>query len=304
MDLRNLNTFIQVAELNSFSRAGEKLGYSQPTVSVQIKQLEQELGAKLFDRIGHAVRLTEKGRETLLYAQRICHMCQEMTQGTGAQREVRSVIRLAMADSLCSPLLSKGVSELQENYPNISLNVTTAGTYELLRLLNHNEVDLVYTLDSHNYNANFIIASEEKVGVHFVVSADSPLTKLDHLTKEDLLTQQFLLTERGMSYRRLLDEWMARDSMEIQPILEIGSADLICKLVEKGVGMSFLPDYVTEDAANRGSVVRLNAQGFEPELWKQLLYHRDKWVSIPMQAVLNHFADIQLSDCTWAKDNA
>lgn len=302
MDLRNLNTFIQVAELSSFSRAGEKLGYSQPTISVQIKQLEEELGVKLFDRIGHAVRLTEQGRETLLYAQRICHMCQEMTQETGRQKEIRSVIRMGMGDSLCSALLGKGISELQENYPHIALNVSTAGTYELLRLLNHNEVDLVYTLDSHNYNANYIIASEEKIGVHFVVSADNPLAQHDFLTKEDLLTQQFLLTEKGMSYRRLLDEWMARDSMEIQPILEIGSADLICKLVEKGVGMSFLPDYVSEAAVRKGTVVRLDAQGFEPELWKQLLYHRDKWVSIPMQAVLNHFADIQLNEKNLEKE--
>ena len=62
MDLKNLITFIQVAELSSFSHAGEKLGYSQPTISVQIKQLEKELGVPLFERIGHTVRLTDKGR--------------------------------------------------------------------------------------------------------------------------------------------------------------------------------------------------------------------------------------------------
>ena len=66
MDIKSLNTFIHVAELGSFSRAGERLGYSQPTVSVQIRQA---LGIRLFDRIGHAVRLTEKGRDMLFYAQ-------------------------------------------------------------------------------------------------------------------------------------------------------------------------------------------------------------------------------------------
>ena len=52
MELKNLNTFVQVAELGSFSRAAERLGYAQPTISVQIKQLEEELGLRLFDRIG------------------------------------------------------------------------------------------------------------------------------------------------------------------------------------------------------------------------------------------------------------
>ena len=77
MDLRNLTTFVEVAELGSFSRAAEKLGYSQPTISVQIRQLEETLGVKLFDRIGHAVRLTAKGQDLLQYAQHMCHLFQE-----------------------------------------------------------------------------------------------------------------------------------------------------------------------------------------------------------------------------------
>ena len=72
MDIRNLTTFVHVAELGNFSRAAERLGYSQPTISVQIRQLEEELGFRLFDRIGHAVRLTDKGREILGYAQQVC----------------------------------------------------------------------------------------------------------------------------------------------------------------------------------------------------------------------------------------
>ena len=72
MDIRNLTTFVHVAELGNFSRAAERLGYSQPTISVQIRQLEQELGFRLFDRIGHSVRLTDKGRDVLSYAQQVC----------------------------------------------------------------------------------------------------------------------------------------------------------------------------------------------------------------------------------------
>ena len=71
MDLRSLNIFIEVAELGSFTRAGEKLGYSQPTISFQIKQLEKEMGVTLFDRIGHTVTLTDAGRDALPYAQNI-----------------------------------------------------------------------------------------------------------------------------------------------------------------------------------------------------------------------------------------
>lgn len=292
MDMKNLNTFLHVAELGSFSKAGEQLGYSQPTVSVQIRQLEQELGAKLFDRVGHMVRLTDKGRDILHYAQQILHLSQQMSQDVA---ETMTVIRLATADSLCTPLMDGQFSALRQQHPGICLKLTTAGTGELFRLLDHNEADLVCTLDNHIYNSNYVIAAEERVGVHFVVSAHHPLAKRKRLTKEQLLKQDFLLTERGMSYRRLLDEWMAKDSLQIQPVLETGSADLICKLVEQGVGISLLPDYVTEASLQQGTMVRLEAEDFQPELWKQLLHHRNKWVSRPMQAVIDHLAGISLS---------
>lgn len=129
----------------------------------------------------------------------------------------------------------------------------------MFRLLDHNEADIVCKLDSHIYNTNYVIATEERVGVHFVVSSHHPLAVRHSVTIEELLAQPFLLTEKGM-------------------------------------GVSFLPDYVTESAVRRGTVSRLSVAGFEPELWKQLLYHRDKWVSPQMQAVIGHFASALISD--------
>lgn len=294
MDFRALNTFIQIAEVGSFTRAAEKLGYAQPTVSLQIKQLESELGVQLFDRIGHTVSLTEGGREALSYAQRICHLSQEMAQGANQQYEPGGVIRLAMADSLCTPLIIKEFAKFRSLYPKISLKVTTAGTDALFRLLDHNEVDLVCTLDNHIYNTTYIISNEEKIGVHFVSSASNPLCEQGTVDILDLMMQPFLLTEKGMSYRRLLDDYLARHSMEIQPVLEIGSADAICKLVEENMGISFLPDYVTENSVKAGSLVRLPVKDMDVELWKQLLYHRDKWVSLQMDALIRHLSGIML----------
>ncbi|MBP3652540.1 MAG: LysR family transcriptional regulator [Clostridia bacterium] len=295
MDLRSLNTFIQVAEMNSFTRAGASLGYSQPTVSFQIKQLEKELGVQLFERVGHTVSLTDAGRHALAYAQQICRMSQEMAEGAEAPQELRGEIRLATADSLCTPLIMQAFASFRREHPKVSLHVTTAGTAELFRLLDHNEVDLVCTLDNHIYNTNYIIANEEKIGVHFVAPADHPLGARGMLSIEDLLHQPFLLTEKDMSYGRLLHEHLARYSREIQPILEIGSADLICKLVSDGLGLSFLPDYVTEAAVREGRIVRLEVCDLEINVWKQLLYHKDKWMSRPMQAAIAHLSRIRLA---------
>ena len=294
MDLKSLETFIQVAELGSFTKASDRLGFSQPTVSFHIKQLEKELGIQLFDRVGHTVCLTDGGRRVLVHAQEICRLTTRMIENDQQDKDLRGVIRIAMADSLCSPLIIETFDEFRENYPGISLKITSAGTDEMFRMLMQNEVDIVCTLDNHIYNAAYVIAHEERVGAHFVCSSKHALASEKNITVERLLMEPFILTEKGMSYRRILEEKLAENSVEITPILEIGNANHICRLVEENTGISFLPDYVIEDGINAGTLTKLKVENFEVELWKQILYHRDKWMSAPIEAVLQFISKINL----------
>jgi len=294
MDIKNLNTFIHVAELGSFSHAGDALGYSQPTVSVQIRQLETEFGAKLFDRIGHAVRLTAKGRELLPYAQQICQMSLQLLHATQSPSQPQGNVRLGIADSLCAPLVGNSFSHFHAQHPQVRLDLRTAGTKALFDMLDHNEVDLVCTLDSHIYDANYVIAHEQKIGVHFVAGTQHPLADSPSVAITTLLEHPFLLTEKGMSYRRLLDERLAQMSLELTPALVMSSAHLLCQLVTENAGIAFLPDYVTDSALALGQLVRLNVSDFDISVWGQLLYRKDKWLSPAMQAVIAHLSQITL----------
>ncbi len=292
MDIRSLKTFIYVAELGGFTKAANFLGYSQSTISFQIKQLEEELeeelGGKLFERINHTVALTDQGRAVLQYAHRIDRLTQEMGEAMREEKQVAGHIRLATADSLCHSLLGEKFLNFRKEYPEVTLKIITADTKEIARLLNHNEVDFVMTLDNHIYNAEYIIVKEEKIQTHFVAASHHPLAKDGSLQISDLLKHPFLLTEQGMSYRRLMDEKLAEESLEIRPVLESGDVRELCRLVEEGVGLSFLPDYVTEDAVRAGRMVYLPVENFEIAVWKQLLYHRDKWLFPAMRAAIEY----------------
>ena len=292
MDIRGLNIFIETAELGSFTQAGEKLGYSQPTVSFQIKLLEKELGVQLFDRIGHTVSLTDEGRAALGYAQSICQLSRQMLQGES--REPEGVLRLGMSDSLCEPLIAGRFRLFRECYPKVSLQIITGDTGQLLESLDHNKVDMICTIDERVYDASYCIADEEPIGVHFVVSPESPLAG-EKIHLEALLEQPFLLTEKGMSYRRVMDERLAAESRQIQPVLETGRADLLCALAEENAGVAFLPDYVTEESVRKGKLVRLQPEDFQVQVWKQVMYRREKWVSLQMRAMIDHLSAFRLS---------
>ena len=199
MDIKNLVTFIHVAELRSFTKAGDKLGYSQSTVSFQIRQLENELGVPLFERINRTVTLTEHGIRLLRSAYKINELLESFQEETKAETKVHGRVRLAIADSLSSEVIRRIFPELHRKYPDITLECISAGTQEMFRLLNQNEADIVYTLDNHIYDTNYVIQQESRIGVHFVCASENVLAARDAIALTELVKQPFLLTEKGMS---------------------------------------------------------------------------------------------------------
>lgn len=291
MELKNMRTFIYVAELGSFTGAAARLGFSQSTVSFQIKQLEEELQVRLFERIRHTVKLTEQGREVLQYAHQMDKLMEEMQNTLRHEGVPAGHVRLAMADSLCMQL-GEGLHGFYEAHPGISLQIITAGTGEMFRLLDHNEVDLVFTLDNHIFNTRYVSVKEERVAVRFVARPDHPLIQKGRVPVAELTEYPCLLTEKDMSYRRLLDEELSARSMELKPILEMGSTQTLCRIVEQGAGISFLPDYVTEPGVRAGRLARFEVEEFKLSVWKQLFCHRDKWVSPQLQCVMDYFTEV------------
>lgn len=288
MDLKLIETFIHVAEQNSFTKAAEKLGYTQSAVSIQIKQLEKSLDVVLFERVNHKIKLTKKGREILELAHRVMALTADMKKVSHNLDEYSGKIRIAMADSLCNWLLWDNYNDFCVQYPNISLKIISSSTQEMFRLAKQNDVDLIFTLDKHIYDTNYITVEEHRVNTHFVVSVNHPLCCKDNIDIDDLLAFPFILTEKGMSYRSVFEEYLSDKSIELNPFLEIGNTDLICHLVEQNMGISFLPDFVTDKYVKSGKIKRLETNFFSTDIWIQMLYHHDKWITPEMKCVMDY----------------
>lgn len=288
MEIRNLITFVHVAEMNSFTKAAQILGYSQSTVSFQIKQLETELDCMLFERINHTISLTEKGREVLAYAQQIRYLTDEFKQNLSNSNEISGHVHIVTPDSICEMMMTANYPDFYKHYPNITLKFSTADTDDMFRILDHNEADVIFTLDSHVYRQDYIIAKEERISTHFVTSPHSPFAGRKNLSITEIIAHPFILTEKKMGYRRVFDEALAKRSLYIQPVLEIGRTDLITTSLENGVGISFLPDFVTEKKVAEGKLVYLDITDFKIDIWKQLIYHHNKWISKHFDAFIQY----------------
>ncbi len=295
MEIRNLLTFVQVAERSNFTRAAEALGYTQSTVSFQIKQLESELGCLLFERINHKIKLTDRGRELLEYARAVCTLTDEFSERMHAAERVRGALRILTPDSLCEEMMRRNYLAFHERYPDIALSFVSAGTEDMFTLLDANQADLMLTLDAHTYRHDYVILKEERVPMHFVAGAGSGFAGRVFSSLWELTAIPLVLPERGLGYRRIFDEALARQSLAVQPILELSRTDVISDILARGIGVSFLPDFVTREGVARGELVYLDAPALPTEVWKQLICHKNKWQSAAMRALIGFIAEKEFS---------
>ena len=295
MELRNLITFTHVAELGSFTKAAEQLGYSQSTISFQIKQLEEELGCLLFERINHTITLTQRGHELVSYAHQVRALTDEFKESLIKDEELSGHIHIVTPDSVCDDMINANYIDFHNRYPNISIKFTTADTLVMFDMLDHNEADIIITLDTHSYNKDYVIAKEEQLSMHFVASSKSKFAGVRDLSINDIINEPFILTEYGQGYRRVLDKELAKRSLEITPILEIGRTDMITSLVANGDMISFLPDFVTKEYIDSGELCYLDIKDMNIEIWKQLIYHKNKWMSKTLRTLINYIIENEFS---------
>ena len=295
MELRNLITFINVAELGSFTKAAEQLDYSQSTVSFQIKQLEDELGCLLFERINHTITLTQKGHELISYAHQVLTLTDEFKESLEEEKGCSGHIHIVTPDSVCDDMINRSYIDFHKKYPDISVKFTTADTSVMFDMLDHNEADVIITLDSHSYHKDYIIAKEEPLSMHFVANAYSKFAESRSLSINDIANEPFILTEYGQGYRKVFDKELAKKSLEITPILEIGRTDMITSLIAQGNMISFLPDFVTSDLIKSGDLCYLDVCDMDVEIWKQLIYHKNKWMSKALKTFIEYVKENEFS---------
>ena len=296
MELRNLVTFIHVAELGSFTKAAQQLGYSQSTISFQIKQLEEELDCLLFERINHMITLTERGHELVSYAHQIRALMDEFREKPNKESHISGHIHIVTPDSICEEMVNGHYFDFHNRYPLISVRFSTADTSAMFDMLDRNEADLIITLDCHSYNKDYIIAKEEQLPIHFVTNSNSKFAEKKGLSIRDIANEPFVLTEYGQGYRRAFDSELVRRSIDITPVLEIGRTDMITSVLAKSNMISFLPDFVTKPLVDAGVLCYLDICDMNIEIWKQLIYHKNKWMSKSLKALIEYIKAQEFSN--------
>lgn len=286
MELRQINTFIRAAQLKSFSKAADSLGYSQSAVTVQIRLLEEELDAQLFNRAGRQVTLTGPGEQFLAGACSILHEVNKARLSVTPSGELRGTLHVGAIESLCAAKLPGILSRFRAQHPRAAVQVTTGSPEELLEKMERGGLDLVYILDAPRYNNRWCKELERKNEVVFVASAGLELGRRGAVDVAGLLDMPFFLTERDANYRRALDRYLASRNLEITPFLESGDTSLILRMLERSMGISFLPRFMVDQGVREGRLSVVETADFSLTMYEQIFYRKDHWKTGEMEAFI------------------
>lgn len=285
MELRQLTTFVRVAQFQSFSKAAASLGYSQSAVTVQIRLLEEELGVRLFDRMGKRIFLTGQGR---VFLDSAINIMQDVNRArlsvAGSGEALQGQLHIGTLESLCYARLPGIIRSFRVQHPQVSLQITTGIPEELVSKMERGELDIIYILDEPLYNNSWCKMLEEPEEMVVVASAalGAQLSGRPHRLAE-LLDKPFYLTERDANYRRLLDRRLAASGRAVTPALESSYASFLLRVLEETEGLSFLPWYLVEEPVRRGKLTVVEVSDLKAVMYSQIFYHREKWATREME---------------------
>lgn len=279
MELRQLNTFQTVATTLNFSRAAEALNYVPSNVTMQIKALEEELDVRLFDRLGKQLVLTTAGQRFLTHVQGILNKLDEARSSVHDNEILSGTLTISANEVVCAYRLPEVFKLFRLRYPGVRLIFRSVPNQQLKQTLFDGTSDIVFILDESIKSTGLAVEALTKETFSFFAAPDHALVKRTTLQLEDFQGEAFLINEKGCPYRTMFDRTFKNGDIDSISPLEFQSAEAIKQCAISGIGIAFLPEIVTEVEVKRGELVALPWRMSDLDVYTQMSWHKDKWLS-------------------------
>lgn len=285
MNLDQLRTFGLVIETGSFSAAADRLGLTQPAVSLQVRQLERRLAVRLVERVGRQAKATPAGAALLQHAQHIETAVENAIDALADHTSgVTGRVRLGTGATACLYFLPGLLRGLREKFPALGIVVSTGNTDDQVRKVEENSIDLaLVTLPAAGRSLSVLPVLDDE----FVAIGRGDLAPLKaRVGPADLAALPLVLFEPAANTRKLVDRWFAAEGLQPQPVMELGSVEAMKEMVAAGLGYGIVPRM---SMAGRGAHPDLKTSRLNPGMHRTLaiVIRRDKPVNKALRVVLD-----------------
>ncbi len=242
LNLHRLRVFHAVARRESYSRAAEDLHISQPAVSRHVLDLEEELGFKLFHRLGRRIILTEAGRLMADYAQRIFVLADEARRALEELQGLeRGRLKLGASSTPGNYLVPRTLAAFQARYPRLEVSLDIMASHDVVDRILRQDLDLGFV--GATFDAELHVQPYVEDDVVLVLRPGHPLALVRAIPREALEKETFILRDAGSGTRTVTESQLKARGITIRRMLELRSVEAIKQAVAAGLGISFISHY-------------------------------------------------------------
>lgn len=288
MDLHYLWLFYKVAQNASFSRAAEELMLSQPTISMQVKKLEAELGLTLFDRFGKNIYLSREGEFVYSYAQKIFDTVKELEDLIAAQKgKIVGNIHIGASNTPGVHIIPSLLGVFKHSYPDITTHLHIRNTREILNMIITNKVDFAIVGGKYDYKKTFKAKKLFDDSIVLIGSPENPLTQKDFVSAEELLSQPIITHEPDSNLYYTTEDIIKNDlKLPFKTSMILGNISAINNAVAANLGIALVPFTSAKHHLENGMVKKISV---ENKLWNYpfyIVYYRDKTLNLPVKLLI------------------
>lgn len=286
MNFRRLRIFYETAIHLNMTKVAKSLYISQPSVSQAIGELEEDLGVKLFDRIGRKISLTHEGEVYFNYARRILNLYDE---GVDTIRKMGNrefgKINIGASTTIGIYILPDIIKEFTKLNKKIEISLIIENTENIEKLILENKIDFAFTEGAiHSEEITYKKFLEDEIV--FITPQNEEWEKVEFLKGDILTKEKFIMREYGSGTREIAENYLNKNEINYRVYMELGSGEAIKKSVEAGLGIGCISNLcVKEEVENN----KLLIKGFNGEKIKRdllFLHHKDKFISSNMEAFI------------------
>jgi len=279
MEIKHLKTFSLVAETESFSAASKISGYAQPTVTTHIQALERELHVKLFERLGHTVKLTQQGKRLLHYSENILRYSSEAIEDLSSNGSMTGKIIIGANESFSVSRLPVVFKHFLSLYPDVEINLKFGSVNEIHSQLQNNGVDVAFFLTREVSFPELVTENLLAERLVVIAAPEHPFSRRDSAVIEDFDRQILILTQKNCTFRMMIDTLIRQARIHPHSLIEINNIEAIKQLVISGLGISIVPRISVTNEIEQGLLKEIAWDGAVLPVYTQLAYHKDKWLS-------------------------
>lgn len=293
MSDRRLQVFHTVAKLLSFTKAAESLHMTQPAVTFQIRQLEEQFNTRLFDRTHNRITLTDAGQIIYTHAKKIFELYGQMENAVrDLTGEISGMLTLGASTTIAEYMLPASLGSFRTQYPEINIQLKVSNTEGIVSMVENNEIDFgIVEAPVHNKNLTVDVCREDQLVC--IVSNDHKLANQPSARVKDLVDFPYICREEGSGTREVIHEYLERHGVpesDLKLSMELGSPEAIKGAVEAGMGISVVSRATISKELALGTLKALN---LEPELSRpfSFVYKKQKFRVKAMEELLEFARD-------------